>query len=94
MARFNDDGLGDIGGRVGGPSRHGSAQGGGGQQQQRVFKQTKAQRARTMALYNPIPVRQNCFTQNRSLFLFGEDNGVRKFAKRIIEWLLSRKRLH
>ncbi|CAN0250551.1 unnamed protein product [Lampetra planeri] len=80
MARFNDDGLGDIGGRVGGPSRHGSAQGGGGQQQQRVFKQTKAQRARTMALYNPIPVRQNCFTQNRSLFLFGEDNGVRNIT--------------
>ncbi|KAB5567081.1 hypothetical protein PHYPO_G00228680 [Pangasianodon hypophthalmus] len=43
-----------------------------------VFKQTKAQRARTMALYNPIPVRQNCFTQNRSLFIFSEDNVVRK----------------
>ncbi|KAF5889362.1 voltage-dependent R-type calcium channel subunit alpha-1E-like, partial [Clarias magur] len=42
-----------------------------------VFKQTKAQRARTMALYNPIPVRQNCFTQNRSLFIFSEDNLVR-----------------
>uniref|UniRef100_A0A8B9KHA2 Calcium channel, voltage-dependent, R type, alpha 1E subunit a n=1 Tax=Astyanax mexicanus TaxID=7994 RepID=A0A8B9KHA2_ASTMX len=39
-----------------------------------VFKQTKAQRARTMALYNPIPVRQNCFTVNRSLFIFSEDN--------------------
>ncbi|KAM9475444.1 voltage-dependent R-type calcium channel subunit alpha-1E [Clarias gariepinus] len=51
-----------------------------------VFKQTKAQRARTMALYNPIPVRQNCFTQNRSLFIFSEDNLVRKYAKRIIEW--------
>ncbi|MCI4380496.1 hypothetical protein PGIGA_G00240530 [Pangasianodon gigas] len=51
-----------------------------------VFKQTKAQRARTMALYNPIPVRQNCFTQNRSLFIFSEDNVVRKYAKRIIEW--------
>ncbi|XP_062855667.1 voltage-dependent R-type calcium channel subunit alpha-1E [Trichomycterus rosablanca] len=51
-----------------------------------AFKQTKAQRARTMALYNPIPVRQNCFTQNRSLFIFGEDNVVRKYAKRIIEW--------
>uniref|UniRef100_A0A452UQN9 Voltage-dependent R-type calcium channel subunit alpha n=1 Tax=Ursus maritimus TaxID=29073 RepID=A0A452UQN9_URSMA len=36
-------------------------------------------RARTMALYNPIPVRQNCFTVNRSLFIFGEDNIVRKY---------------
>uniref|UniRef100_A0A8C9KX01 Voltage-dependent R-type calcium channel subunit alpha n=1 Tax=Serinus canaria TaxID=9135 RepID=A0A8C9KX01_SERCA len=44
-----------------------------------AFKQTKAQRARTMALYNPIPVRQNCFTVNRSLFLFGEENIVRKY---------------
>uniref|UniRef100_A0A8B9KIU9 Calcium channel, voltage-dependent, R type, alpha 1E subunit a n=1 Tax=Astyanax mexicanus TaxID=7994 RepID=A0A8B9KIU9_ASTMX len=51
-----------------------------------VFKQTKAQRARTMALYNPIPVRQNCFTVNRSLFIFSEDNVVRKYAKKIIEW--------
>jgi len=39
-----------------------------------------------MAIYNPIPVRQNCFTQNRSLFLFGEDNCIRKFAKKVIEW--------
>uniref|UniRef100_A0A2I3G2Y2 Voltage-dependent R-type calcium channel subunit alpha n=1 Tax=Nomascus leucogenys TaxID=61853 RepID=A0A2I3G2Y2_NOMLE len=44
-----------------------------------AYKQTKAQRARTMALYNPIPVRQNCFTVNRSLFIFGEDNIVRKY---------------
>ncbi|XP_076841650.1 voltage-dependent R-type calcium channel subunit alpha-1E isoform X2 [Brachyhypopomus gauderio] len=51
-----------------------------------AFKQTKAQRARTMALYNPLPVRQNCFTVNRSLFIFGEDNTVRKYAKKIIEW--------
>uniref|UniRef100_A0A8C8GC33 Voltage-dependent calcium channel alpha-1 subunit IQ domain-containing protein n=1 Tax=Oncorhynchus tshawytscha TaxID=74940 RepID=A0A8C8GC33_ONCTS len=51
-----------------------------------AFKQTKAQRARTMALYNPIPVRQNCFTVNRSLFIFGEDNIVRKYAKKVIEW--------
>uniref|UniRef100_A0A8C2VYM6 Voltage-dependent P/Q-type calcium channel subunit alpha-1A n=1 Tax=Chinchilla lanigera TaxID=34839 RepID=A0A8C2VYM6_CHILA len=41
---------------------------------QRVYKQSMAQRARTMALYNPIPVRQNCLTVNRSLFLFSEDN--------------------
>ncbi|XP_077188352.1 voltage-dependent R-type calcium channel subunit alpha-1E isoform X6 [Paroedura picta] len=51
-----------------------------------AYKQTKAQRARTMALYNPIPVRQNCFTVNRSLFIFGEDNLVRKYAKKLIDW--------
>uniref|UniRef100_A0A286Y0U0 Voltage-dependent R-type calcium channel subunit alpha n=1 Tax=Cavia porcellus TaxID=10141 RepID=A0A286Y0U0_CAVPO len=45
-----------------------------------AYKQSKAQRARTMALYNPIPVRQNCFTVNRSLFIFGEDNIVRKYV--------------
>ncbi|KAJ8001686.1 hypothetical protein DPEC_G00172030, partial [Dallia pectoralis] len=45
-----------------------------------------AQRARTMALYNPIPVRQSCFTVNRSLFIFSEDNFVRKAAKKITEW--------
>ncbi|XP_035990059.1 voltage-dependent P/Q-type calcium channel subunit alpha-1A, partial [Fundulus heteroclitus] len=45
-----------------------------------------AQRARTMALYNPIPVRQSCLTVNRSLFLFSEDNVVRKYAKKITEW--------
>ncbi|KAJ7992826.1 hypothetical protein DPEC_G00266050 [Dallia pectoralis] len=39
-----------------------------------------------MALYNPIPVRHNCFTVNRSLFIFGEDNIVRKYAKKVIEW--------
>ncbi|XP_063284375.1 voltage-dependent R-type calcium channel subunit alpha-1E isoform X7 [Pelobates fuscus] len=53
---------------------------------QAAFKQSKAQRARTMALYNPIPVRQNCFTVNRSLFIFGEDNIVRKYAKKLIDW--------
>ncbi|XP_010221608.1 PREDICTED: voltage-dependent N-type calcium channel subunit alpha-1B-like, partial [Tinamus guttatus] len=51
-----------------------------------MYKQSMAQRARTMALYNPIPVRQNCLTVNRSLFLFGEDNVVRKYAKKITEW--------
>uniref|UniRef100_A0ACB8EZU3 Voltage-dependent N-type calcium channel subunit alpha-1B n=1 Tax=Sphaerodactylus townsendi TaxID=933632 RepID=A0ACB8EZU3_9SAUR len=45
-----------------------------------------AQRARTMAIYNPIPVKQNCFTVNRSLFIFSEDNVIRKYAKRITEW--------
>ncbi|KAF0021313.1 hypothetical protein F2P81_026434 [Scophthalmus maximus] len=45
-----------------------------------------AQRARTMAIYNPNPVKQNCFTVNRSLFIFREDNLIRKYAKRITEW--------
>ncbi|XP_034151303.1 voltage-dependent P/Q-type calcium channel subunit alpha-1A isoform X5 [Esox lucius] len=72
----------------GGPGRGGSRQGGpqGGPGGQRVYKQSMAQRARTMALYNPIPVRQNCFTVNRSLFIFSEDNFVRKYAKKITEW--------
>ncbi|KAF0036995.1 hypothetical protein F2P81_009869 [Scophthalmus maximus] len=51
-----------------------------------MYKQSMAQRARTMALYNPIPVRQSCLTVNRSLFLFSEDNFVRKYAKKITEW--------
>uniref|UniRef100_A0A8B9LNR7 Voltage-dependent calcium channel type A subunit alpha-1 n=1 Tax=Astyanax mexicanus TaxID=7994 RepID=A0A8B9LNR7_ASTMX len=49
-------------------------------------KQAKAQRARTMALYNPIPARHNCLTVNRSLFIFAENNIIRKYARRIIEW--------
>lgn len=43
-------------------------------------------RARTMALYNPIPAKHNCLTVNRSLFIFAENNFIRKYAKRIIEW--------
>ncbi|XP_061878488.1 voltage-dependent R-type calcium channel subunit alpha-1E-like [Entelurus aequoreus] len=50
------------------------------------MKQAKAQRARTMALYNPVPHRQNCLTVNRSLFIFAEDNFIRRYARRIIEW--------
>ncbi|XP_072771359.1 uncharacterized protein [Nerophis lumbriciformis] len=50
------------------------------------MKQAKAQRARTMALYNPVPHRQNCLTVNRSLFIFAEDNIIRRYARRIIEW--------
>ncbi|KAM8839377.1 voltage-dependent R-type calcium channel subunit alpha-1E [Synchiropus picturatus] len=50
------------------------------------MKQAKAQRARTMALYNPVPHRQNCLTVNRSLFIFAEDNIIRRTARRIIEW--------
>ncbi|XP_067270285.1 voltage-dependent R-type calcium channel subunit alpha-1E isoform X9 [Pseudorasbora parva] len=88
MARFGDDVPGLLGPGDGGSersrNRDAPAVSTGGVSP--AFKQTKAQRARTMALYNPIPVRQNCFTVNRSLFIFGEDNIVRKYAKKIIEW--------
>uniref|UniRef100_A0A8C1XHF8 Voltage-dependent N-type calcium channel subunit alpha n=1 Tax=Cyprinus carpio TaxID=7962 RepID=A0A8C1XHF8_CYPCA len=76
MARFGDEVPGRYGGGgsgQGGPGRGGSRQG-GPPGAQRMYKQSMAQRARTMALYNPIPVRQNCLTVNRSLFLFSEDN--------------------
>lgn len=96
MARFENEMPSRYGGGhgpghghgPGGPGRGGSRQGGppGGPGGQRVYKQSMAQRARTMALYNPIPVRQNCFTVNRSLFIFSEDNFVRKYAKKITEW--------
>uniref|UniRef100_A0A8C2PNY4 Calcium channel, voltage-dependent, R type, alpha 1E subunit b n=1 Tax=Cyprinus carpio TaxID=7962 RepID=A0A8C2PNY4_CYPCA len=36
-------------------------------------------RARTMALYNPIPAKHNCLTVNRSLFIFAENNIIRKY---------------
>ncbi|NXT30356.1 CAC1A protein, partial [Syrrhaptes paradoxus] len=90
MARFGDDGPGRYGGG-GGPGLGMRGSGGGPRQggppgAQRMYKQSMAQRARTMALYNPIPVRQNCLTVNRSLFLFSEDNVVRKYAKKITEW--------
>uniref|UniRef100_A0AAQ4QAG8 Voltage-dependent N-type calcium channel subunit alpha n=1 Tax=Gasterosteus aculeatus aculeatus TaxID=481459 RepID=A0AAQ4QAG8_GASAC len=64
----------------------GGARGGGAPGGQRVYKQSMAQRARTMAIYNPNPVKQNCLTVNRSLFIFREDNLIRKYAKRITEW--------
>ncbi|KAL6102760.1 uncharacterized protein ACO6RY_02308 [Pungitius sinensis] len=102
MARFENEvqsrygggpGPGGPGGRggsrQGGPHGHGHGHGHGppgGPGTQRMYKQSMAQRARTMALYNPIPVRQNCFTVNRSLFIFSEDNFVRKYAKKITEW--------
>uniref|UniRef100_A0A8C1FN66 Voltage-dependent P/Q-type calcium channel subunit alpha-1A n=1 Tax=Cyprinus carpio carpio TaxID=630221 RepID=A0A8C1FN66_CYPCA len=90
MARFGDEVPSRYGGgpghAQGGPGRGGSRQGGPPGAHQRVYKQSMAQRARTMALYNPIPVRQNCFTVNRSLFIFSEDNFVRKYAKKITEW--------
>ena len=50
------------------------------------MKQAKAQRALTMAFYNPTPARQNCFTVNRSLFIFAENNLIRRCARRFIEW--------
>ncbi|KAM4548311.1 LOW QUALITY PROTEIN: voltage-dependent R-type calcium channel subunit alpha-1E [Odontesthes bonariensis] len=88
MARFGDDVPGLLSSGDGGSERNrnrdGAAASTGGISP--AFKQTKAQRARTMALYNPIPVRENCFTVNRSLFIFGEDNVVRKYAKKITEW--------
>ncbi|XP_061732899.1 voltage-dependent N-type calcium channel subunit alpha-1B-like [Nerophis ophidion] len=64
----------------------GGARGGGAPGGQRMYKQSMAQRARTMAIYNPNPVKQNCLTVNRSLFIFREDNLIRKYAKRITEW--------
>ncbi|KYO23155.1 hypothetical protein Y1Q_0005596 [Alligator mississippiensis] len=86
MARFGEELPSRYGG--GGPAAagRGSSRQGGPQPGQRVYKQSMAQRARTMALYNPIPVKQNCFTVNRSLFIFSEDNIIRKYAKRITEW--------
>uniref|UniRef100_A0A8C4N6Y8 Uncharacterized protein n=1 Tax=Eptatretus burgeri TaxID=7764 RepID=A0A8C4N6Y8_EPTBU len=42
--------------------------------------------AQSMAIYNPIPVKQNCFTQNRSLFLLAETSPVRKLARSLTEW--------
>lgn len=58
----------------------------GGAAHQGPYKMSLAQQARTMSYYNPIPRQQNCITSNRSLFLFGVDNWIRKFAKRLIEW--------
>lgn len=63
-----------------------AAEGQGDAESTGEMKQAKAQRARTMALYNPIPARQNCFTVNRSLFIFAENNIIRKYARRFIEW--------
>uniref|UniRef100_A0A3P9K885 Voltage-dependent N-type calcium channel subunit alpha n=1 Tax=Oryzias latipes TaxID=8090 RepID=A0A3P9K885_ORYLA len=85
MARFADDlpsryGGGAGGGGRGGPGAgRGGARGGGAPGGQRMYKQSMAQRARTMAIYNPNPVKQNCLTVNRSLFIFREDNLIRKY---------------
>uniref|UniRef100_A0A3P9PCP1 Ion transport domain-containing protein n=1 Tax=Poecilia reticulata TaxID=8081 RepID=A0A3P9PCP1_POERE len=79
MARFEDDASSRFrGSGPTGPARGANRQPGppGGQ---RMYKQTISQRARTMAIYNPIPVKQNCLTVNRSLFIFSEDNIIRKY---------------
>uniref|UniRef100_A0A4W4G6H3 Voltage-dependent N-type calcium channel subunit alpha n=1 Tax=Electrophorus electricus TaxID=8005 RepID=A0A4W4G6H3_ELEEL len=77
MARFGDD----LPTRYGGPpgAGRGGARAGGPPGGQRMYKQSMAQRARTMALYNPKQTKQNCFTVNRSLFIFSEDNVIRKY---------------
>ncbi|XP_061776482.1 voltage-dependent R-type calcium channel subunit alpha-1E [Nerophis ophidion] len=92
MARFGDDsapstvdsGDGDVERGVEAQDPATAAAGGGALTAS--MKQAKAQRARTMALYNPVPHRQNCLTVNRSLFIFAEDNIIRRYARRIIEW--------
>lgn len=89
MARFGDEfASGAVDSGDGDPER-----GGEGQDAAAVaagltasIRQAKAQRARTMAMYNPVPHRQNCLTVNRSLFIFAEDNIIRRTARRIIEW--------
>ncbi|XP_049603921.1 voltage-dependent R-type calcium channel subunit alpha-1E [Syngnathus scovelli] len=98
MARFGDESApstvdsGDGDAERGGDALEpGAAAAGGGSADASAamtasMKQAKAQRARTMALYNPVPHRQNCLTVNRSLFIFAEDNIIRKYARRIIEW--------
>ncbi|XP_057712743.1 voltage-dependent R-type calcium channel subunit alpha-1E-like [Corythoichthys intestinalis] len=100
MARFGDesapstvdsgDGDAERGGNAQEPGSAATAVEGGGADGSGAMtasmKQAKAQRARTMALYNPVPHQQNCLTVNRSLFIFAEDNIIRKYARRIIEW--------
>ncbi|KAK9538561.1 hypothetical protein VZT92_003723 [Zoarces viviparus] len=88
MARFGDESAPSTVDSGDGDVERGSAEG-----QDAVaagltasMKQAKAQRARTMAMYNPVPHRQNCLTVNRALFIFAEDNIIRKTAKRFIEW--------
>ncbi|KAJ8379702.1 hypothetical protein SKAU_G00004800 [Synaphobranchus kaupii] len=83
MARFGDDPPARYGGGSPAGAGRGASRPGGPPGGQRMYKQSMAQRARTMAIYNPIPVKQNCLTVNRSLFIFSEDNIIRKYAKRI-----------
>ena len=87
MTRFEDEPSSRYGGGCPpGPGRGGGRQPGPPPPGPRVYKQTMAQRARTMAIYNPIPVKQSFLTVNRSLFIFSEDNFIRKYAKKITEW--------
>ncbi|XP_028980432.2 calcium channel, voltage-dependent, N type, alpha 1B subunit, a isoform X3 [Esox lucius] len=86
MARFEEE----LSNRRGGVCQAGPPRGAGRPagppSGPRVYKQSMAQRARTMAIYNPIPVKQSCLTVNRSLFIFSEDCVIRKYAKKITEW--------
>ena len=86
MARFGDDVPNTMDSGEGDPERGGDGQDAASGGMSGSMKQAKAQRARTMALYNPVPHRQNCLTVNRSLFIFAEDNFIRKYARRVIEW--------
>uniref|UniRef100_A0A8C4QJY4 Ion transport domain-containing protein n=1 Tax=Eptatretus burgeri TaxID=7764 RepID=A0A8C4QJY4_EPTBU len=86
MNRYGEDHSHRYDAELTGSSGRGSRGRGTAGTRRQMYKQSVAQRARTMAMYNPIPVRQNCFTINRSLFIFSEDNAVRKFARRITEW--------
>nr|XP_020451530.1 voltage-dependent R-type calcium channel subunit alpha-1E-like [Monopterus albus] len=87
MARFGDEcAPSKVDSRDGDLERGGDGQDAASAALTASMKQAKAQRARTMALYNPVPHQQNCLTVNRSLFIFAEDNIIRKYARRIIEW--------
>uniref|UniRef100_A0A8C7UJ42 Voltage-dependent N-type calcium channel subunit alpha n=1 Tax=Oncorhynchus mykiss TaxID=8022 RepID=A0A8C7UJ42_ONCMY len=80
MARFEEE----LSNRRGGVCQAGPPRGAGKPagppSGPRVYKQSMAQRARTMAIYNPIPVKQSCLTVNRSLFIFSEDCIIRKYC--------------
>ncbi|KAJ7994007.1 hypothetical protein DPEC_G00261480 [Dallia pectoralis] len=64
MARFEEE----LSTRRGGVCQAGPARGAtrlaGPPSGPRVYKQSMAQRARTMAIYNPIPVKQSCLTDD------------------------------
>uniref|UniRef100_A0A8C8K4T6 Voltage-dependent N-type calcium channel subunit alpha n=1 Tax=Oncorhynchus tshawytscha TaxID=74940 RepID=A0A8C8K4T6_ONCTS len=80
MARFEEE----LSNRRGGVCQSGPPRGAGRPagppSGPRVYKQSMAQRARTMAIYNPIPVKQSCLSVNRSLFIFSEDCIIRKYC--------------
>lgn len=68
-------GLGSGGRRVGGPGGGGAGAGTGEFPLQNAMKRT-----------NKFDMANARKTNNRSLFIFGEDNFVRKYAQMIIEW--------